>query len=130
MGGSARHAEQVTARLVELLLLRDASIGLPRRRPLCLRARARLPRQKAQSGRARYKTVLLRSRVWRTRTTAPRAPAPNCVAVGLAVKPAGEPDAGDRHVRFDERGWETGRRPSAPSYRAHPRLYLPRYNDV
>src|SRR5215217_8018412 len=69
------------------------------------------------------KTVLLRSRVWRTRTTAPRAPAPNCVAVGLAVKPAGEPDAGDRHVRFDERGWETGRRPSAPSYRAHPRLY-------
>jgi hypothetical protein len=26
-----------------------------------------------------------------------------------AVKPVGEPDAGDRHVRFDERGWETGR---------------------
>jgi len=25
------------------------------------------------------------------------------------VKPVGEPDAGDRHVRFDERGWETGR---------------------
>jgi hypothetical protein len=23
------------------------------------------------------------------------------------VKPVGEPDAGDRHVRFDERGWET-----------------------
>jgi hypothetical protein len=43
--------------------------------------------------------------------------------VGLAVKPIGEPDAGDRHVRFDERGWETGRWPSAPSYRAHPRLY-------
>src|SRR5215211_1330810 len=29
--------------------------------------------------------------------------------VCLAVKPVGEPDAGDRHVRFDERGWETGR---------------------
>ena len=27
----------------------------------------------------------------------------------LAVKPVGEPDAGDRHVRFDERGWETER---------------------
>jgi hypothetical protein len=25
------------------------------------------------------------------------------------VKPVGEPDAGDRHVRFDERGWETER---------------------
>src|SRR5437764_6504391 len=42
--------------------------------------------------------------------------------VCLAVKPVGEPDAGDRHVRFDERGWETGRWPLAPSYRAHPRL--------
>jgi hypothetical protein len=29
--------------------------------------------------------------------------------VYLAVKPVGEPDAGDRHVRFDERGWETER---------------------
>ena len=26
------------------------------------------------------------------------------------VKPVGKPDAGNRHVRFDERGWETGRR--------------------
>ena len=31
------------------------------------------------------------------------------LSVYLAVKPVGEPDAGDRHVRFDERGWETGR---------------------
>jgi hypothetical protein len=30
-------------------------------------------------------------------------------SVCLAVKPVGEPDAGDRHVRFDERGWETER---------------------
>jgi hypothetical protein len=29
------------------------------------------------------------------------------------VKPAGKPDAGNRHVRFDERGWETGRWPKA-----------------
>lgn len=41
----------------------------------------------------------------------------------IAVKPVGKPDAGNRHVRFDERGWETGRWPKAPSYRAHPRLY-------
>ena len=44
--------------------------------------------------------------------------------VGLVVKPIGKPSAGNRHARFDERGWETERWPSAPSYRAHPRLYL------
>src|ERR1019366_6332287 len=27
-----------------------------------------------------------------------------------AMKPVGKPDAGNPHVRFDERGWETGRR--------------------
>jgi hypothetical protein len=36
-------------------------------------------------------------------------PAPDCPVVCLTVKPVGEPDAGDRHVRFDERGWETAR---------------------
>ena len=39
--------------------LRDASVGVPWRRPIRLRARARLPRQTAQSGRARDPTVLL-----------------------------------------------------------------------
>src|SRR5467141_810219 len=29
--------------------------------------------------------------------------------VCLTVKPVGEPDAGNPHVRFDERGWETER---------------------
>ena len=28
-------------------------------------------------------------------------------SVGLAVKPVGKPDAGNPHVRFDERGRET-----------------------
>ena len=53
--------------------------------------------------------------------------------VGLAVKPVGKPCAGNPHARFDERGWETGRWPLAPSYRAHPRLYqtcrLPHRSD-
>jgi RNA-directed DNA polymerase len=39
------------------------------------------------------------------------------VAVGLAVKPVGKPDAGNPHVRFDERGRETEH-----SHRARPRL--------
>ena len=29
--------------------------------------------------------------------------------VCLTVKPVGEPDDGNRRVRFDERGWETER---------------------
>jgi hypothetical protein len=39
------------------------------------------------------------------------------------MKPVGEPDAGNLHVRFDERGVETERWPMAPSHRASPRLY-------
>ena len=38
------------------------------------------------------------------------------------MKPVGKPDARNGHVRFDERGWETGRR-FGVSTRAHPRLY-------
>jgi hypothetical protein len=44
------------------------------------------------------------------------------VAVGPAVKPVGKPDAGNPHVRFDERGREPGRRLDV-SARARPRLY-------
>jgi hypothetical protein len=39
----------------------------------------------------------------------PKPRAVRLLSVYLAVKPVGEPDAGDRHVRFDERGWETER---------------------
>ena len=41
--------------------------------------------------------------------TVPKPRAISLLSVYLAVKPVGEPDAGDRHVRFDERGWETER---------------------
>src|SRR5204862_8013116 len=99
--------------------------GLPQHRPLRHGARARIPRQTAQGAGARQPAVHLRCDPWGTRRTRYGTPAPTCPAVGLAVKPVGEPDAGDRHVRFDERGWETERWPWAPSYRAHPRLYRP-----
>jgi hypothetical protein len=45
------------------------------------------------------------------------------VAVGLMMKPVGKPDAGNPHVRFDERGGETG---SPNENRASPRLYKSR----
>ena len=120
-------AEQISARLVELLLLRDASAGIPQRRPLCHERVRALPRPTAQGGRARQSSVLLRCDPRRTRRAASRTPAPTCPAVGLAVKPVGEPDAGDRHVRFDERGWETERwpRPQATA----PILNLPSISD-
>ena len=35
----------------------------------------------------------------------------------------GKPDAGNQHVRFDERGRETERGSSEHSHRARPRLY-------
>ena len=41
--------------------------------------------------------------------TVPKPRAVGLLSVCLTVKPVGEPDAGNRHVRFDERGWETER---------------------
>ena len=41
--------------------------------------------------------------------TVPKPRAVRLLSVYLAVKPVGKPDAGNRLVRFDERGWETGR---------------------
>jgi len=35
-------------------------------------------------------------------------------AVSFRVKPVGKPDAAAPHVRFDERGWETGLYATAP----------------
>jgi hypothetical protein len=49
----------------------------------------------------------------------PSTRAQSVVAVGLAMNPVGKPDAGNPHVRFDERGRETGR-----CHRARPRLYV------
>ena len=48
-------------------------------------------------------------------------------AVCLEVKPVGKPDAGNPHVRFDERGRETERCRRGPSHRARPRLYPRRW---
>jgi hypothetical protein len=47
----------------------------------------------------------------RRRTNSRRAKtlAVSDLIVCLRTKPVGEPDAGNPHVRFDERGWETER---------------------
>ena len=72
----------------------------------------------ASQGRSRRQS---RSRRLRTAWGAAAADAA-CLAVGRAMKPVGKPDAGNPHVRFDERGRET-ERPQRRN-RARPRLYL------
>src|SRR6266480_7286202 len=82
---------------------------LPGYRLLRLRARARLPRTTAQGTGTRHSPILLRGGLRRTRPVAPRTLTSARHAVCLTLNPVGEPDAGNRQVRFDERGWETGR---------------------
>jgi RNA-directed DNA polymerase len=63
----------------------------------------------AQGERARNTSVLLQCCVWEMRCAAAGTATLVPCAVCLTAKPVGEPDAGNRHVRFDERGWETER---------------------
>ncbi len=71
------------------------------------RVRDFLARRHKVAGRG-HPPVLLRRCLWGTRSAAPRTPATRCRVVCLAVKPVGEPDSGNRDLRFDERRWETG----------------------
>ena len=87
----------------------DVSAGLPRRSTNTSMSACATSSPDGTRCRAWQPTVLLRRDLWGTRCAGSGTPAPNCLAVGLAMKPVGEPDAGDPHVRFDERGWETGR---------------------
>ena len=61
--------------------------------------------------------------------TVPKPRAVRVLSVYLAVKPVGEPDAGDRHVRFDERGWETERWPFGPKL-PRPSSILPKRKSL
>ena len=99
----------------------------------------RLPRATARGQRARNGAVLLRCRLWRTGPHPPRTSVPDRLSRrGPAVKPVGEPDAGNRHVRFDERGEETEPRcglrhrhlAKAAGNSYSPRLLLPRLSST
>ena len=50
---------------------------------------------------------------------------PSACAVCLTMKPVGEPYAGNPHVRFDERGWETSVA-AWPKLPRHPSSTLPK----
>jgi hypothetical protein len=62
--------------------------------------------------------LLPRGSLWGARRAASSTRPPWTTAAGLTMKSVGKPDAGNPHVRFDERGGETGQ-----CHRALPRLY-------
>src|SRR5579871_3487830 len=78
---------------------------------------------RCEGARARHKQVLRRAHLRRTGRAAATTGASWPTAVCYTLNPVGEPDAGNRHVRFDERGWKTERLPNGSSHRVHPRLY-------
>ena len=109
LGRGARPAEPHVAGLDKLLFLRDAHAGLSRRGQLCLRASARILAEAAQSTIARYAPVFRRGCIWREGRF---ASAPGATGAAICdsdeVKSAGEPDAGNPHVRFDVAGTGNG----------------------
>src|SRR5215469_980733 len=106
-----------------LLRLWHAEAELWGRQLVCRQSRSSLPQAPPQDPFARITAVLNRARL-----RGPQGPQAWVEtwwpAACLRVKSPGEPDARNPHVRFDERGEETGRWPQAPSHRASPRLYL------
>src|ERR1700716_1019712 len=94
--------------MVELLLVGDAGAGVPGGRQSRLRSYAKLPRQQAQSGHSWQPPVLSERYVRRNRCAANGTRLLWVTTYSFAVKSIGEPDAGNRHVRFGERGWGRG----------------------
>src|SRR5262245_6645941 len=96
-------------RLGELLQPRNALHGVSGNRQLRLRTSTLLPQAQAQGPIARHAPLLRQSRVrgigCPTATVAAHWP----TTVYFEVKTVGEPDAGNPHVRFDERESETER---------------------
>ena len=108
--GGAGSTQSDSERLVRLLQLRHYDEGVSGGRLLRLRQRTPLPSATSSSAVA-WQYPLLAGCGLRPSGRCPVAPCPDGVSfVSLVVKPVGKPDAGNSHVRFDERGWETGRR--------------------
>jgi hypothetical protein len=90
-------------------LLWHPTAGVPGGRQSCLRPRPTLPGSTSQGALARHPPLPTGGGVRRPRSVPSPARPFGTAAVGLAMKPVGKPDAGNPHVRFDERGRETER---------------------
>src|SRR5271157_1374152 len=120
----ARQTEPPAGGLVGVLQLWNPRVGLSGRRSPCQRERSPLPRQTTQGARARRAPVFLERNPRKIRRDPTRS-APKARRRGPAMKSVGKPDAGNPHVRFDERGTGNGAIGQASSHRALPRLYNP-----
>ena len=109
VAASAQQAEQASARLVGVFWLRQPRQGVSGRRSLRRRSCARLPRGKEQDAKPRRVALLQSLHPWRPWRRVALAKASQSCAESLAMKLVGKPDAGNPHVRFDERGRETER---------------------
>jgi hypothetical protein len=105
----AKVSQPASRRLGRVFLSWHLRSGLRSRRPPSLRSHQTLPVQTAQGRRTWHEQIFEGAGVRRTRSVASSTRAPRANAVGLAMKSVGKPDAGNPHVRFDERGRETGR---------------------
>jgi len=103
----ARAAQLPIAGLVDVLRLRHPPAGVPSDRQPRLRPGPPLPGSASQGALARHQPLPARSGVRRTWGAPPQACPFGTPAVCPAMKPVGKPDAGNPHVRFDERGGET-----------------------
>src|SRR5258708_10988253 len=102
-------SQPASRRLGRVFLSWHLCSGLRSRRPPSLRSRQTFPVQTAQGRRTWHQKIVERAGVRRTRSAASSTRTPRANAVGLAMKSVVKPDAGNPHVRFDERGRETGR---------------------
>ena len=84
--------------------------SLPRHQCPCAHARAKLLATAPQSILARYASVHSRPRLWRLGRAPHERASMRRTADSNAMNQVGKPDAGNPHVRFDERGKETGSR--------------------
>ena len=110
MGRGARAAESETERLASVLRTRQYGESVSGAGRVRGRASAAISEEAAQGVLARHAACSRWNRCTE-RWAYYRFRGPLRAAVREPVmKPVGKPDAGNRHVRFDERGWETGRR--------------------
>jgi hypothetical protein len=109
MARGMRPSEQLAARMGQLLQPRHTSGGTgSNRRPRPHQGPA-VPDQASQGAYAGHEPLPSGSGIWVARGSQTISGKPWRNTVGLGVKPVGKPDAGNRHVRFDERGGETDR---------------------
>src|SRR5262245_28686512 len=107
MAASARSTQPASAGLVDVFQLWQPDAGLSGRRLSRLRSSQTLPAQSVEAARA-WCTEHLPCHGFRgARCSTASTRAASATAVGLTMKLVGKPDAGNRHVRFDERGQET-----------------------